>query len=323
MPNKFVHIPYFAYLRALKKYKTMGKFKYYLKSARFRTLPLSLAGIITGIGLAWADYEINWLTASLVALTAVCLQILSNVSNEYGDLLHDTDRDDRVGPQYSYGKISDKDYKGMIIFWIAASCASGLGMIFSSYGTLMQLEPVMLLILGVFAIMAAMRYTLGNNPYGYRGHGDIAVFTFFGLATVLGSYFIVAHEIPSWYLILPASAIGLFSVAVLNINNIRDMKSDAETRVTVAIRLGEREARIYQTLLVCGGWAMMIVYVFGCRIFDWWHALFVITLPVYVIHLFGVWKKSGKELDKYLPMLVMATFLLAICIAAGFNIYHI
>ena len=300
----------------------MGKFSCYVKSARLRTLPLSLAGIVTGVGLAAADYVVDALAAGLVALTAVCLQILSNVSNEYGDYIHGTDREDRLGPRYSETEMTDRDYKRMVLFWVTASCLSGLAMIWRSYGTLMQLEPVMFLILGVFAITAAMRYTLGNHPYGYSGHGDIAVFIFFGLVTVLGSYFIVAHEIPSWYLLLPASSIGLLSVGVLNVNNLRDMETDALTRVTVAIRLGERKAKVYQTLLVCLGLALMVIYVFGCRFFDWWHALFLLVFPLFIIHLAGVWRKSGAALDKYLPVLVTATFLMSICLAVGFNLYR-
>lgn len=274
------------------------------------------------MGLAAADYRINALTAALAALTAVCLQILSNVSNEYGDFIHGTDGEDRQGPKYSRGEMSDRDYRRMVIFWVAASCISGLAMIWTSYGTLMQLEPVMFLILGVFAITAAMRYTLGNHPYGYSGHGDIAVFIFFGLTTVLGSYFIVAHEIPSWYLLLPAASVGLLAVGVLNVNNIRDIKTDAENKITVALRLGERKAKVYQTILVCLAWALMVIYVFGCRIFDWWHLLFILTLPVFILHLSGVWRKSEGELDKYLPILVTGTFLMSICLAIGFNAYR-
>lgn len=299
----------------------MGKLKYYLMSARLRTLPLSLAGIITGIGLAASDYRINPVTAVLVALTAVCLQILSNVSNEYGDSLSGTDGGDRQGPNYSEGHLGDRDYRGMIAFWALMSCISGAAMLYTSYGTLLQLEPVLLMILGAAAIMAAMRYTLGRNPYGYRGHGDIAVFTFFGIVSVLGSYFTVAHEIPSFYLLLPAAAIGLFSVGVLNINNIRDMKTDAATRVTVAMKLGERNARIYQTVLILGGWALLLGYVFGCRIFDWRHCIFIVTLPLYIIHLVGVWKYRDHALDKYLPMLVMGTFALSILLAVGFTAF--
>ncbi len=299
----------------------MGKIGYYVKSARFRTLPLSLAGIVTGVGLAAADYRIDWGTAALVALTAVCLQILSNVSNEYGDFLSGTDGDDRQGPNYSKGHLNDRDYRGMVVFWTIMSCISGAWMVYSSYGTFFKLEPVLLLILGASAVMAAIRYTLGRHPYGYRGHGDIAVFTFFGIAAVLGAYFVVAHEIPSFYLLLPASAIGLFCVGVLNINNIRDIKSDAATRVTTAIKLGENKARIYQTVLIVGGWALMLGYVFGCRIFDWWHCLFLATLPLYAAHLAGVWKNSGHALDKFLPMLVMATFALSVLLAVGFTAY--
>ncbi len=299
----------------------MGKLRYYVMSARFRTLPLSLAGITAGIGLAAADYHIDWGTAALVALTAVCLQILSNVSNEYGDYLSGTDGDDRQGPNYSKGHLNDRDYRGMVAFWAAAGCIAGAWMVYSSYGTFFQLEPVLLLILGAFAVMAAMRYTLGRHPYGYRGHGDIAVFTFFGIVSVLGAYFVVAHEIPSFYLLLPASAIGLFCVGVLNVNNIRDIKTDAATRVTTAMKLGEKNARIYQTVLIALGWALLLGYVFGCRMFDWRHCLFIVTLPLYVIHLAGVWKNSGRALDKYLPMLVTATFALSVLLAVGFTVY--
>lgn len=300
----------------------MGKINCYIKSARLRTLPLSLAGIVTGVGLAAADYVVDALTACMAALTAICLQILSNVSNEYGDFIHGIDNENRQGPKYSQGEMTDRDYRRMVIFWVAASCISGLAMIWTSYGTLMQLEPVMFLILGVFAITAAMRYTLGSHPYGYSGHGDIAVFIFFGLTTVLGSYFLVAHEIPSWYLVLPASSVGLLAVGVLNVNNLRDMKTDADTKITVALRLGERKAKIYQTLLICLAWALMVIYVCGCRIFDWWHLLFVLTLPIFTVHIAGIWRKSDGALDRYLPMLVIGIFLMSICLAVGFNAYR-
>ena len=189
-----------------------------------------------------------------------------------------------------------------------------------SFGTLLGLTPILVLMLGGGAIMGAMRYTLGRNPYGYRGLGDFYVFVFFGLVSVLGSYFVAAHTIPSWWLLLPASSIGCFSVGVLNVNNIRDMKSDAATRRTVAIRLGETRAKVYQTVLIALGWACMLAY--GCvRFFDPWHFLFVLTLPLFVLHLRGVWTRSGKELDPMLPLLVIATFLFALLGGAGYLIF--
>ena len=115
----------------------------------------------------------------MVALTAVCLQILSNVSNEYGDYISGTDGDDRQGPNYSKGHLSDRDYRGMVEFWAVMSCISGAAMVYCSYGTFLALEPILLLLLGASAVMAAMRYTLGRHPYGHSVHGDVAVFPLF------------------------------------------------------------------------------------------------------------------------------------------------
>ena len=164
--------------------------------------------------------------------------------------------------------------------------------------------------------MGAMKYTLGRNPYGYRGMGDFYVFLFFGLVAVLGGYFVSCHTL-FWRLLLPAAAVGCFSVGVLNVNNIRDMETDAPNRVTVAIRLGERNAKIYQTALVVLGWVLMLAYC-QLRMFSWWHYLFVLTLPLYVLHLRGVWKRTGRALDPMLPLLVVSTFLFCLLAGLGF-----
>ena len=289
---------------------------------RLRTLPLSLAGVGLGLSLAAADYRISWGVAALVALTTVCLQILSNLSNELGDVLRGTDTPERQGPAYGLnsGELGIPDMKRLIALFVVLCIVSGTAMTALSFGTLLGLTPILVLMLGGGAIMGAMRYTLGRNPYGYRGLGDFYVFVFFGLVSVLGSYFVAAHTIPSWWLLLPASSIGCFSVGVLNVNNIRDMKSDAATRQTVAIRLGEKRAKVYQSVLVVLGWACMLAY--GCvRFFDPWHFLFVLTLPLFVLHLRGVWTRSGKELDPMLPLLVIATFLFALLGGAGYLIF--
>ena len=289
---------------------------------RLRTLPLSLAGVVLGILLATADYRVGVWTALLIMLTTVCLQILSNLSNELGDVLQGTDTPDREGPEYGLngGILSVKDMKRLIAAMVVMCCLSGLGMIWVSFGTVFCMEGLCLVILGAAAILGAMKYTLGRNPYGYRGLGDLFVFIFFGLVSVMGAYFVAAHTISSWYLLLPASAIGFFSMGVLNVNNIRDMKTDAANRMTVAIRLGERNARIYQTVLIVLGWAAMCAYCL-CRFPDPWHWLFVITLPLYIIHLRGVWTRSGRALDPMLPLLVMSTAAFSLLAGLGFIIY--
>lgn len=293
-----------------------------IKSMRLRTLPLSLAGVILGVTLAADKTDVSPWTATLIFLTTVCLQILSNLSNELGDTLSGTDSADRQGPKYALGSgdMTIGDIKKLILMFIGLCVISGLAMIQVSFGSLFKTESICLEALGAAAIVGAMKYTLGKNPYGYRGLGDVFVFIFFGLVSVLGGYYVAARELPPLIMLLPASAIGCFSVGVLNVNNIRDMKTDAVNRVTVAIKLGMKGARIYQTILVTLGWALILVF---CAVYDFapGHYIFIITLPLYIKHLQGVWTRSERALDPMLPMLVISTFFLSILAGAGFLIF--
>lgn len=298
------------------------KLKASIKSMRLRTLPLSLAGVILGVTLAADKTDVSPWTAALIFLTTVCLQILSNLSNELGDTLSGTDSADRQGPKYALGSgdMTIGDIKKLILMFIGLCVISGLAMIQVSFGSLFKTESICLEALGAAAIVGAMKYTLGKNPYGYRGLGDVFVFIFFGLVSVLGGYYVAARELPPLIMLLPASAIGCFSVGVLNVNNIRDMKTDAVNRVTVAIKLGMKGARIYQTILVTLGWALILVF---CAVYDSapGHYIFIITLPLYIKHLQGVWTRSERALDPMLPILVISTFFLSILAGAGFLIF--
>ena len=296
----------------------MNKFRAAVASMRLRTLPLSTGGVILGILLATADFKVDVWVAVLIVLTTVCLQILSNLSNELGDVLHGTDTEDRQGPQYGLnsGVLSIGEMKVLIGIFVALCIISGTAMTLLSFGTLWDITPILVLLMCAAAIMGAMKYTLGRNPYGYRGLGDVYVFLFFGLVAVMGSYFVASHTL-FWRLLLPGAAVGCFSVGVLNVNNIRDMETDAANRVTVAIRLGERKAKIYQTVLIVLGWIFMLAYC-RLRMFSWWHYLFVATLPLFILHLRGVWKRSGRKLDPMLPLLVMSTFLFCLLAGIGF-----
>ena len=296
----------------------MNKFRAAIASMRLRTLPLSTGGVLLGILLATADFRVNVWVAVLIVLTTVCLQILSNLSNELGDVLHGTDTADRKGPQYGLnsGVLTIREMKWLIGLFVVLCIVSGTAMTLLSFGTLWDMTSILVLLMGAAAIMGAMKYTLGRNPYGYRGLGDVYVFLFFGLVAVLGGYFVACHTL-FWRLLLPAAAVGCFSVGVLNVNNIRDMETDAANRVTMAIRLGEKRAKIYQTILIVLGWILMLTYC-QLRMFSWWHYLFVITLPLFVLHLRGVWKRTGKALDPMLPLLVISTFLFCLLAGLGF-----
>ena len=285
---------------------------------RLRTLPLSTAGIALGIMLACAEHNVSWYVIVLTILTTVSLQILSNMSNELGDWLSGVDGEDRSGPQYSMqeGGLTEDEMRSCIRIMVLVCCILGLGMIRASFKTILCIQSECLVVLGAAAIWAAMHYTLGNKPYGYRGLGDVFVFIFFGLVPVTGGYFVCAQAIEPTTLI-PGAAIGLFSVGVLNVNNMRDMKSDATNRVTVPLKLGEHRAKIYHTILITGGWVLMLLYTV---LFTggWTSYLYIITLPLYVKHLRGVWKRSGRELDPMLPMLVLSTFIFSLLAGTGY-----
>lgn len=289
------------------------KIKSMIRSMRLRTLPLSLSGIVLGVFLASKTSALNWLSVLLLFLTAVFLQILSNLSNELGDALHGENPAERQGIAYPIqtGEVTTEQLRRMVVFFAALSAVTGLGMIWASFGSLIGLKQALFVLLGACAIVAALRYTLGRRPYGYRGLGDIAVFIFFGLVTVCGSYYLMTTTLPPASILLAASSIGCLSVAVLNVNNIRDMKSDAATRRTVALRLGLRGARIYQTCLIVGAWLMMAVFLLINKVKPA-GAIFILTMPVFCLHLKGVWTRTDRELDPMLPMLVMGTFLFAL-----------
>ena len=283
-----------------------------LKSMRLRTLPLSLAGVIAGVALASSAVTPETPVVVALVFTTAFLQILSNLSNELGDTLHGTDTDDRQGIHYSIqdGEMTVPQMKRLIAVIAALCCVSGLIMVWCSFGTVFSLRPICLLALGAAAIWSAMHYTLGDNPYGYRGLGDLFVFIFFGLVSVLGAGYVCSHTIClSW--LLPAAAFGCWSIAVLNVNNIRDMKTDAATRTTVALRLGLKNARIYQTVLIAAGWLLMPAYSLLTAT-GWWQWLYFITVPLFALHLRGVWTREDRALDPMLPLLVMTAFITSI-----------
>ena len=267
-----------------------------IKSMRLRTLPLSLAGVVCGGALAMGRHGgSDWVwTLVTLLLTTVSLQVLTNLSNEMGDHLSGVDGEGREGPNYSMadGGLTVKQMWKAINAMVVVCCVSGLLMVWMSG------SPWWLLLLGAAAIWAATHYTLGKNPYGYRGLGDLFVFIFFGLVSVLGSYYVVAHSM-DWQMLYPAVGIGLLSVGVLNVNNVRDMASDEGIRRTVPLRIGERWGKIYQAALVIIGLAMMVI---GSG--TPWMVLLGAPLGW---HLYMVRTCSGRDLDPALPLLVLST----------------
>jgi len=291
----------------------MPNFKTYVQAARLRTLPLSISGIVVGSFLAYADGFSNWNIVVLALLTTVGFQILSNFANDYGDGVKGTDNKERVGPKrvLQSGAITQKELKQSIIFIALITLLIALALIFVAFGTSKPLYTLVFFLLGMASIAAAIKYTIGNKAYGYSGFGDLFVFLFFGLLSVVGSYFLFTKKL-DWTLFLPAFSIGLLSVGVLHLNNMRDSESDEKSnKMTTAVKLGKLKSKKYYSYLISFSLLFAMLFVIY-RYHSPWQFLFVVAYFPIINQLLRVLKnKDSKKLDPELKILALSTFLFA------------
>lgn len=297
----------------------MSTFKYWLQAARLRTLPLSVSGIIVGSSLAAYNGFFDWQIFIFAILTTISLQVLSNFANDYGDGVKGTDNEDRIGPERALqsGNISAEQMLEAIKKNILVCIVLSLGLIYSAFGSKHLVYALVFFVIGLLSIYAAIKYTMGSNAYGYKGLGDVFVFLFFGLVSVIGSYVLYSKQIDH-VTFLPACTLGLLSAAVLNLNNMRDIDSDRKAeKNTLVVKLGSEKAKKYHYFLIVS--AIISSVLFGIlyynSIFNF--LFFVAYIPLF-IHLKKV--KNNTEpvaLDPELKKLALTTFLLAILLAVG------
>ncbi len=291
----------------------------WVEAARPRTLALAVATVGLGLALAWSDGYHNLLVVLLTLLTAILLQILSNLANDYGDSLHGADSAERLGPRrvVQSGRVTREAMRRAVVVLVLLSMLTGLATVWLAFGAGGLYLVLLFLLLGAAAIWAAIAYTASNRPYGYAGLGDLAVFLFFGIVAVAGAYFLLAQRLPGAVL-LPAVSGGLFSVGVLNINNIRDVDSDRRAgKYTIPVRLGARRARLYHWLLLGGGLAAALLYVL-LTYRSPWQLLFLVTAPLFVRNGLAVWRSATPaELDPLLKQMSLSTLLFVITFALG------
>ncbi|WP_289044389.1 1,4-dihydroxy-2-naphthoate octaprenyltransferase [uncultured Olleya sp.] len=297
----------------------MNNTKKWLSAMRLRTLPLSISGIILGSCLAKLNGFFDITIFVFAILTTLSFQILSNLANDYGDGVKGTDNDDRIGPTRALqsGAITQKQMYNAIRFNVIVSIILTIILIYVSFGADSVLLGILFLIIAGFSIYAAIKYTVGDNAYGYKGKGDIFVFVFFGLISVIGSYMLYAKHVDVITL-LPAISIGLLSTAVLNLNNMRDIVSDkTSNKITLAVKLGAVKAKKYHYVLIIT--AIILTVVFGLIYYKTPFNLiyFIAYLPL-LLHLKKVNAVTNpKDFDPELKKLALTTVLLSILIGIG------
>lgn len=300
--------------------------KHWVEAARLRTLPLSVSGIIVGsmFALAYPTTNVltptevfNWQLFGFAILTTLGLQVLSNFANDYGDGMKGTDNEDRIGPKRAIqsGVISPKAMKKAIIITSILTFISALLLIYFAFGEAYIWYSIFFIVLGLLAIASAIRYTVGDTAYGYRGFGDFFVFVFFGLVSTLGVNFLYSKEV-DYKLLLPAIAVGFLSVGVLNLNNMRDEASDRKAgKNTIVVKIGGAKAKIYHYFLIIS--AMVLVLIFAIlKDFNFDQYIFLIAYFPLIRHLITVSKNTEpRALDPELKKLALSTFLLSVLLS--------
>ncbi|SHF86746.1 1,4-dihydroxy-2-naphthoate prenyltransferase [Salegentibacter echinorum] len=297
----------------------MIKVKSWISAARLRTLPLSVSGIIVGTSIAVKQGVFDISIFSLALATTLGLQILSNFANDYGDGVKGTDNEERVGPQRALqsGLITHKEMLGGIIITAAITLLLAVLLIYAAFGKENLVHTLLFFFLGIGAIAAAIKYTVGKFAYGYRGLGDLFVFIFFGLVAVYGSYFLYAHEW-SWSILLPSISIGLLSIGVLNLNNMRDQIPDKKAgKNTLVVKLGAKKAKNYHYSLILGAMLCLVLFTVITleNMFEFLYVPFLIFL---ILHLKRVVENENPILlDPELKVLALSTFAVSVFFALG------
>ncbi|MCH1517384.1 MAG: 1,4-dihydroxy-2-naphthoate octaprenyltransferase [Polaribacter sp.] len=299
-----------------------NKVSIWIEAARLRTLPLSIAGIIVGNGMAFVKGNFSILIFVFSLLTTILFQVLSNFANDYGDGVKGTDNAARIGPArvIQQGLLTPAELKRGMQWCTLFSLISALVLIGLSFDTSELYAALFFIILGIVSIVAAIKYTVGDSAYGYYALGDVFVFVFFGGLSVLGSFYL---QTKFFYLelLLPAISIGLFSTAVLNLNNLRDMENDlVSNKITLPILLGQKNGKRYHYFLIVVGLLCTLFYAY----FE--GAAWVFFLPLVMIVPFGKHLKrvhvssGGASFDPELKVVALSTFAFSILLVTAFII---
>ena len=287
----------------------ISKFSSWVSAARLRTLPLSMSGVFIGSFASCSTLDFNLFIFILALATTISYQILSNFANDYGDGVKGTDKN-RIGPKRALqsGIISPQEMKKGIIISSFISLVLTVLLVYVSFSKDF-FSFVVFIGLGVLAIIAAIKYTVGENAYGYSGYGDVFVFVFFGLVSVLGSNYLFTSSL-NFSLLYPACTVGLLGAGVLNLNNMRDLENDhLMGKKTLAVSLGTHFSRLYHYLLIAISIVLMSVFLFKLNssspLLMGLFAFIILWLIVHLLQISNI--VDPKKFDKLLKPLVFAT----------------
>ena len=295
-------------------FKNNSSIKAWISAARIRTLPLSVSGILIGSSYAYFTDKFTFSIFFIAILTTVSYQLLSNFANDYGDGVKGTDNNNRIGPERAIqsGLISPQQMKYAIIINVLILIVLITTLLYFSFGTNEYLNLLAFFSLGVVSIFSAIKYTVGNKAYGYYALGDLFVLLFFGFLSVMGSYYLYAKDLEI-NIIFPSLSIGLLSVAVINLNNMRDLVSDKlSNKITIAGKLGFNNSKKYHFLILISSIVFSILFI----LFFYYKPISLIVIFSYapiIIHLKKVYYITKPEYyNDELKKVAISTFVFSL-----------
>jgi len=303
----------------LRTLQSMTKTAAWFRAFRLRTLPLSFSSVILGSLMALYKNSFDGAILAGALLTTLFLQVLSNLANDYGDFVNGVDNEERTGPERSVqsGVISAKEMKAAIVLFSILSFASGIWLLLNAADNIEFGAITAFFVVGLLAIGAAIKYTVGKNPYGYQGFGDFSVFLFFGITGVAGTFYLHTAEL-SWLDLLPAVSIGALATGVLNLNNMRDIKNDrASGKRSLVVMMGFESARIYHVALLTAALASALAYTW-INYASGYQFVFLITVPLIFQNAKVVLTTNrSSALDQELRKLAFTTLLFSLTFGLG------
>lgn len=299
------------------------RLKAWISASRPRTLFLAFSVALCGNAIAFSTGNFNILVFILTSLLTLALQLLSNLSNDLGDFEHGTDiTGNRIGPQRALQSkaITAKAMKRAIYFCSLLCAVIGISLLYHSLQFINIPYIIVLTGVGIACIFAAIKYTSGKNPYGYKGWGDFFSFLFFGPVAIIGTYFLHTGNI-DFIPVLPSISLGLLTASVLNINNIRDIENDEESgKITIPVRIGLQNAKHYHSLLNFAAFFCLVIYNILYANYYYQTIYMVVFLFFFGIN-YKIYKTSEKkDLDPYLKQTALTTFLLSLLFSICINL---
>lgn len=286
--------------------------KNWITAMRLRTLPLAAAGILAGSAGLKPQIFSSWIFV-LALLTALALQIFSNLANDYGDFQNGADGKDRVGParMVQSGKITAEQMKRGL--YVSGAIAFAFGVLLLNEVFVLKKNWLgfgVYLGIGIAALWAAFKYTAGKNPYGYKGFGDLFVFLFFGVVSVLSmSYFLVGTI--GVVSVLNTIIVGMLSMAVLHLNNLRDHVSDSKTgKRTLVVKLGFENGKRMHFIWLGSAFFAAVAETF---ITTNHYAFYLLPFVILAVHAKKVYTCTNPQhLDSELKKVALSTFAIAL-----------